>query len=83
MAEIEPIKFKHIEDKVEIAKKVSSINKHIEENKFMLIREEKDYIIISDYVDMAMYMFVLDKNQNITRITIMWGNYEIRKVNFG
>ena len=71
MAEIEPIKFKHIEDKVEIAKKVSSINKHIEENKCMLIREEKDYIIISDYVDMAMYMLVLDKEQNITRITIM------------
>lgn len=71
MAEIEPIKFKHIEDKVEIVEKVSSINKHIEENKCMLIREEKDYIIISDYVDMAMYMLVLDKEQNITRITIM------------
>ena len=71
MAEIEPIKFKHIEDKVEIAEKVSSINKHIEENKCMLIREEKDFIIISDYVDMAMYMLVLDKEQNITRITIM------------
>ena len=71
MAEKIPIKIKHIEDPIEIAEKVASINKHIEENKCMLIREEKDFIIISDYVDMAMYMLVLDKEQNITRITIM------------
>ena len=65
------IKLKHIEDPIEIAEKVGSVNNHIKENKCMLIREEEDYILISDYVDMAMYMFVLDKKKNITRITIM------------
>lgn len=71
MAEKIGIKLKHIEDPIEIAEKVGNVNNHIKENKCMLIREEKDYILISDYVDMAMYMFVLDKKKNITRITIM------------
>jgi len=65
------IKIKTIEDKEEVKKKVKSINKHIINGQCMLIRKEKNYIIISDYVDCAIYLCNIDKTRNVTSIKVL------------
>jgi hypothetical protein len=70
MGKIEHIKLdtKHYTDKEDIYNIYKDIENRLKTD-FVLVREEKDKIILSDYKLRCMWFLFLDKNGNIEKIT--------------
>lgn len=70
MAKIEEVKLdvKHYTEKEDIYNIYKDIESRINTD-FVLVRQEEDKIILSDYKKRCMWFLFLDKNGNIEKIT--------------